>query len=957
MRGTVTRCQRCPAIRIHLLGPLEVMVGDRPIAVDTRKALAIVALVAAEGRPFARDELAAMFWPDADDEAARGALRRTLSALRSAVGPIGLAIDRTRVTVDPDTTWVDLLELERLAASERGEDLEAAAALARGPFLAGFAVRDSPDFDDWQAARAARVEHIVGDLLDRLAAVRSERGDPSGAIEAARRRVDLDPLDEPGQRRVMDLLARSGDRNGAIRQYRSLVALFDRELGVAPLRETTDLYDAIREGRLEVEPQPPPTLLPGAAAESVRPIALGEAPLIGRDAESAAIVAAWRASSPSGRVVLLEGEAGIGKTRLAEGVAAVVSANGGVVLAARGYPGERAIAYGPIAELLRAGLASPGGPDRLVALDGPARVEIGRLIDLPGDLRAAGSATALPAEATGSRVRLLDAIAQALAALTAADVPGLVWVDDLHLVDDPTREALAYLARRLTGRPVCLLLAWRREDLAPDAAASVADLARLPDVTTVVLDRLDRDEVAAIVRAMRPGALVDDARIDALATDSEGLPLHVVAAVASGDGSGTELPRSVHALLLERIGSVSETAGQILSAAAIIGRSFELSILRHASGRSEEETIDAVEELMHRGLVREVTGRGSSVRYDFSHGRIRDVALEATSLARRRLIHRRAADALRLDPAGPDRDDLARYALIAAHEREAGRSSEAAAAFLEAADRAEAVFANREAIDHLASALALDVADGAAAHGRIGELRSRLGEYPEAIAELETAAALAEPSDLPGIEVALGRVHRRRGDLAAAASHLGSVVAQPDVGDALRARALVERSLVELRAGDPTLAGRDAQEARELADRLEDPRLAGLAERLVGLGAFARGDLAQARSALERSLDLSADDPDPTSRIAAMTALALVLAADGEVDAALAVADDAIASCRRIGDRHLEAAVENHVADILHEAGRPDDSMTHLKRAVALFADVGDPALERDPGIWALAAW
>jgi ATP/maltotriose-dependent transcriptional regulator MalT len=88
-----------------------------------------------------------------------------------------------------------------------------------------------------------------------------------------------------------------------------------------------------------------------------------------------------------------------------------------------------------------------------------------------------------------------------------------------------------------------------------------------------------------------------------------------------------------------------------------------------------------------------------------------------------------------------------------------------------------------------------------------------------------------------------------------------------------------------------------------------------------------------------------------------MTALALVLAASGEMDAALAVADDAIAACRRIGDRHLEAAVENHVADMLHEAGRPDDSMAHLKRAVALFAEVGDPTLERDPGIWALAAW
>jgi len=88
-------------LSIRLLGPLEIAVAGRPIVVDTRKALAIVALVAGEGRPFARDELAAMFWPEADDEAARGALRRTLSALRTAVGASGLVIGRTQVAARP----------------------------------------------------------------------------------------------------------------------------------------------------------------------------------------------------------------------------------------------------------------------------------------------------------------------------------------------------------------------------------------------------------------------------------------------------------------------------------------------------------------------------------------------------------------------------------------------------------------------------------------------------------------------------------------------------------------------------------------------------------------------------------------------------------------------------------------------------------------------------------------
>jgi len=936
-----------PSLAIRLLGPLEVAVAGRPIVVDTRKALAIVALVAAEGRPFARDELAAMFWPDADDEAARGALRRTLSALRTAVGGSGLLIDRSRVALDPANASVDLAELERLAGSDRRADLEAAAALARGPFLAGFALRDSPTFDDWQAARSVRVERTIGDLLDRLAAARLAAGDVGGAVEAAMRRVELDPLDEPGHRRLIELLARSGDRARAIRQYRSLVALFDRELGVAPLRETTDLYESIREdrdgaGARATTSPPAPELAPTL-------------PLAGRDADLATVLGAAGSARPDGRVIVIEGEAGIGKTRLAETAADAIGRAGGVVLAARGYPGEDGIAYGPIAELLRAGLAAPGGADRLAALDLIALGEIGRLVDLPVASRRPARATS--AGGPSARAHLLDAIAHALTALVAGPVPGVLWIDDVHHADHSTRQAVAFLAHRLRARPLVLLLAWRREDLTADGLATAEDLTRVPGSVVVLPQRLDRAAVATLVRASRPTAPDDDALIDAIATDSEGLPLHVVEALTADEPLAGAVPRGVQALLRERIASVGETAAQVLSAAAVIGRSFDLGTLRHASGRSEEETIDAVEELMRRGIVREIPGPPSgAVRCDFSHGRLRDAAYEATSLARRRLLHRRTADALRLDLAGTGRDDVARYALIAGHEREAGRTAEAAEAFREAADRAEAVFANREAIDDLDAALALGHPDAVGLRARIGELRARLGEYPAAVAELETAAALATPEQLPAIEVALGRVHRRRGDLAAAASHLGAALASSDLTPTVRVRGLVERSIVALRAGDLEVADESARAARRLADDTGDPHGAGVAERLVGLVAQARGDLPTARLALERSAALAADDPDPTAAIGAVTALALAMAAGGAVDEAVATASRAIQACRRIGDRHLEAAVENHLADILHGAGRDDEAMAHLRRAVEAFAEVGGDPADPDPGIWMLSA-
>jgi tetratricopeptide (TPR) repeat protein len=808
----------------------------------------------------------------------------------------------------------------------------------------------------------------VSDLLGQLSTARLADGDPAGAGDAARRAVDLDPLDEGGQRRLIELLARVGDRSGAIRQYRELVALLDRELGVAPLSETTELYDAIREGRLgadsgsvttSAEPGSgtSPSAGGGVEAQAVDvPAGVPVVPLVGRERELETVLSAWRASGSAGRIALLEGEAGIGKTRVGEAVASAVRAAGGIVLTARGFPGEGAIAYGPIAQLLRSGLAAPGGPGRLEALDPIARLEIGRLVDLPAPLRVAG--TAAP-DGASARVRLLDAITEAIAVLSGGAIPGLVWVDDLHLADDPSREALAYLARRLEDRSLLLLLAWRREDLSASGETTAADLARLPAATSLTLPRLGRDDVAAIVRASRPADAANAALIDALAADSEGLPLHVIAALASGEpAGGGSVPRSVVGLLRERIRSVGETAAQVLSTAAVIGRSFDLATVRLASGRSEEETVEAIEELMRRGIVREVPDApGPSIQYDFAHGRLRDVAYEATSLARRRLLHRRTADALRLELPVSGRDPLTRFALIAGHEREAGRAAEAVAAFLEAADRAEAVFASRQAIDHLESSLALGNPAGAAANARIGELRARLGEYPAAIAAFETAAALAEPADLPAIEIALGRVHRRRGDLVAAASHLGSALATTGLADPLRARALVERAIVALRVGDLAYAGTAAAQAVALAGAIGDPHLAGVAERLVGLVAEARGDRTVAREALERSVQLAADDPDPTASIAARTALALTLAAGGSVAEAVITATSAIEACRHIGDRHLEAAVENHLADLLHAAGRRDDSMDHLKRAVALFAEIGEGAPEPDPGIWALAAW
>ncbi len=511
---------RCMSLDIHVLGPLEVLVDGSPLRVDTRKALAIVALLAVERRPYARDELTAMFWPESDDESARGAFRRTLSVLRSALGERWLRVDRATIALVADEgVTLDLARLDAAAVRGGRAGLAEAAALARGPFLAGFSVRDSPDFDDWRATRAVSVERRVADVLERLTVAAEAAGDIGTATDAAARLVEVDPLDEPARRRLMALLARTGDRAGAIRLYRASVAILERELGVQPLAETTELYEAIRDERLVASGETPvagPGSEPMADTEVPTPL-----PMVGRDAALVRLADAHAAVSVDGRVATIRGEAGIGKSRLAEALVGTVVTREGRVLTARAFPGESAIAYSPVSELLRAGLAIDGAVERMAALPPSVLAEVARLVPLPAGI-ASRQAPAVP-ESPAARGRLLDAIAVVVTALVEGPSPGLVVVEDVQWADDASREALRYLVRRLRGRPLLLVFTWRGEELDTPGAAFADAVDSLPGTIAIPLDRLVLSDVAALVSAAGAGAAGWDA--GDLAAESEGLPL------------------------------------------------------------------------------------------------------------------------------------------------------------------------------------------------------------------------------------------------------------------------------------------------------------------------------------------------------------------------------------------------------------------------------------------------
>lgn len=227
-----------PGAVVHLLGPPRIERDGRVSMPDTRKAVALLAYLALASRPVGRDEAVALLWPESDATRGRGALRRTLSALAAAVGPGAVVAEADTLRLDEEAVWVDVRELRRALAGSREED---AAELYGGPFLGGFGLRDSVEFDEWQAAAAEDLRRGVSAALGRLV---ESAGEPDRAIALARRWVDIDPLAEAAHRALIRLHAAAGDRAAAVAQYRECVRVLERELGLSPGQETTQAVEA-----------------------------------------------------------------------------------------------------------------------------------------------------------------------------------------------------------------------------------------------------------------------------------------------------------------------------------------------------------------------------------------------------------------------------------------------------------------------------------------------------------------------------------------------------------------------------------------------------------------------------------------------------------------------------------------------------------------------------------------
>lgn len=963
-------------LRVALLGSPRVECGGAHATFDTRKATALLAYLAVTGLPQARDSLAGLLWPDHEQAKARGALRRTLSVLNSATGGDVVTADRSIVTLRFDRVWLDVTDfVEHATPRDHGHqadstcprcvaDLESAAGIYRDEFMAGFSLRDSPDFDDWQAFQAHALQQQLAGVLARLSRARARAGELDAALESARRWLSLDPLQEPAHAMLIRLYAWTDQRSNAMRQYRDCVRILHRELGVPPLSQTTALDAAVRSGRLR-----PPRPAERRPVEKPRPAAarpgpsLMRLPLVGRDDEVARVEAARTATSSSGRLVVLSGEAGIGKSRLLDELISSARDAGSIVATARCHQGEEGLAFGVVADLLRTALRADASPDGTVErLPETWQVEVARLV--PELAFTGGLPQGAAVDSPGAQRRLYAALVAALewsvrAGADSTACPGVLAVEDCQWADDSSAEVLSYLMHRLPEYPLLLVLTWRPHLLLDRSPLhnALSSAVREGLATVLQLGPLDEDAVSALAAAL-PSLPLTDEVVDRLRRETGGLPLLVVEYLQSFLLDGRvpadeewRLPGGVRDLLQVRLEGLSEMAQQVLAAAAVLNNDIRPALLRPTSGRSEDEVVAALEEAAGRAIIVE-TARST---YEFSHEATRRLVYEATSLARRRLLHSRAADAL-----SQVRDADTAAARVATHFRRAGRDREGAEWFWRAAARAIGLYAHTEALEHLRAAAALGH-PGHLVHQLMGDVLTALGRYREALLAYEQAAAtcpIEQRLALATIEHRLAEVHHRLGSWDIADSHLVAALDLLTGADApaLHARVLADVALVAHRRGDAARAASMAERALAAAATAGDDAALAQAHDVLGVLASQQGHYVTAERHLRDSLDHAMRLAEPGYRVAALNNLALLEAAAGRPDEAIALAREALRLGLEHGDRHRAAALHTNLADLLHAAGGQEEALEHLTMAARLFAAVDDVERRR-PEIWKLASW
>lgn len=914
-------------LRLYLLGSPRLEHGGKPIKLPRAKSFALLTYLAVTAREQSREKLAALLWPEASGSQSRQALRTALSDIRRALGDDHISADTETASFHSGASaWIDVAELESLAADPRRAIPRV---LHLAPFLDGFNLKDAPEFDDWVSFERARIHPLTLRTLSIRADTFEGSGAWGAAMAVARQLLELDPVREETHRQLMRLHYAMGDRAAALQAYETARAILDRELGVEPMEETRTLFEQIRDEAQALRTLQSKSRPVHHSADAQR-LEL-RLPFVGRKEERGQMHRAWQTVlSGHSQFVWVEGEAGVGKTRLIEQALGELESeplHPALILSGTSHPFENNQPYHPFIDLARGYFGTVSKP---ISIPDIWMSELTRLVpelrqgrtDLPAALRLqAGQERSRLDGAQQERSRLFEAISQFLLAL-AEDRPLALFFDDLQWADPSTLALLAFLSQSLARARVLVVGAFRGGETLPVFETLTQTLSRAGLLVRVSMHRLEPDEVLELTRAISRRDYAPFA--EWLYKESEGNPFFIrewvtymaASGYVSADAKGWQtdlrhlmstlpglpLPASIQDLVRAQLQRLSEGARQLLDAAAVIGREFDFATLWRASSQDEDLALDGLDGLLSAQVVRHSTGASP---YEFSHNKIREVVLADMSLARQQILHRRVGEALEIT--GHERlPELS--GTLALHFRMGGEWARAARYARAAGDRARAVFAAEEAIALYTSAL---------------ESLSHIDD-PEATARLHQSMGEAY--------YVLGQPEH------ASESYAHALASWEQIGDrerAIQVRIEMGRFLI-LRA-----AYRQAYEVAQASLRelqtLDHPDKRIIAQAHEGAGvalAFLGGPLEEAQAHLGQAGQLFEQAKDHVGLCNVQFTLGSIAAQTGELKKAIEYFKQAFANAELGGEIMWQAMAANNTAYHLLLSGDLVQANVWLKRGL-----------------------
>lgn len=852
--------------RLRFLGPPQAEYEGTTVDLGSSKALALLAYLAAGHTPRSREQLLALLWPDSSADAARKTLRNRLWTIRKTLGGDVLAVEGDQLALATQV-WTDVRDFESVAASDdpsKLEHLKSKIALVRGPFLDGFTLDDAPDFEIWMVSERERYGQLHLRLFAQLAEAHRAAADWAALRETAEQALTHDSLQEPMHRALMEAYARMGDRLAALRQYETLRTVLERELGVEPLAESKQLRAHIAAGRMQ--PSEIRTFAAAPLARGTRALA-SETPFIGRQTELDILDSEFRtASAGEPRLVLLDGEVGIGKTRTWR---EWIRRRGGdfLMLETRCLESTRALPFAPLMLLFQSQAAAARlfAPDSALSpiwFPDVARLipEARALLDEPSGAQSPRSILSVPSEP--ERLRILEAFTQCVIALSRQ--PLVIGIDDLHWADSATLDWLDYLLHRRLQQPVLLVATNRSEDTTPLLRDRITVWVREGLTRRQTLSRLNDDESARLIASL----LGSTPTVAEMQIQSAGNPLFLIELCRAAPG---DVPALLAELIRARLDHLPEAARQVAQAAAVLEGYGDFNSLRRTSGRGEEETLDALDALLHAGVLVE-----RERRYDFAHPLVGTIVRSGLSGARRAFLHRRAAEALEVtygarvtEVAGP----------LAAHFEQAGDP-------VQAAKYAEMA----------------------------GERALMLGAASEAAASFRLALA-NQPS--PARHLGLGNALLALNEVALAlASYLTAFDAYVAQGDRRgTARACISLANYYTRFGRTADVIVWAEKSRLYIDAASDPEALAYAYAMLGVGRV-RGErvLGETEMHLREALRIAEEHCLGEIETRARLTLGNLAAQRGDIRSAVQEYEAALVVARSSRDLFMEVICENNVA-------------------------------------------